>query len=233
MKKFFSYAIFSLLPLIASAEKPGRADAHSEAFVPMKAEVALQKLQEGNTRYKKLKQTREGLAEGDRLRLVGEQHPHTIILSCSDSRVPPEIVFDQRLGDLFVVRTAGEVLDKAALASIEYALVHLHSRLLVVMGHESCGAVKAAVNTPEEKSAGSESLDFLLDGIRPSLKGVSSSPTLLNESSANAKAIAKQLEDPKTSEILSKAVANGELQVRSAIYHLGTGTVEFHEKAPR
>lgn len=200
-----------------------------DEFIPVKADVALQRLKDGNDRYRNLKQSRAGLGSEDRVRLVSEQHPHTIVVACSDSRVPPEIVFDQRLGDLFVVRTAGEALDKIALGSIEYALEHLHSTLLIVLGHESCGAVNAVLTTPETESSGSVNLDALISKLRPNLVGVERSRTLLSESSANAKAIAKQLADPKVSKVTAKKLSDQKLEIRSAIYHLGSGIVEFHQ----
>ena len=81
--------------------------------------------------------------------LVSGQHPHAVVLSCADSRVPPEIVFDQGLGDLFTVRVAGNIAGDAEIASIEYAIEHLHTPLVVVMGHQSCGAVAAAIEGGE------------------------------------------------------------------------------------
>jgi len=196
-------------------------------FVPVSASVALQKLKDGNESYRSLRQKLAGLGEEDRVRLVSEQHPHTIVVACSDSRVPPEIVFDQRLGDLFVVRTAGEALDKIALGSVEYALEHLHSKLLIVLGHESCGAVNAVLKSTE--SSGSVNLDALIEKLRPNLLGVERSPTLLSESSANAKAIAKQLADPNVSKVTAKHFRDHNLEIRSAIYHLSSGKVEFHQ----
>ena len=111
-----------------------------------KANAAWSRLLQGNRRFA------EGAAEHPwqdretRERLLDGQHPDAAVLSCSDSRVPPEIVFDQGLGDLFDIRTAGEVLDDAVVASLEYAVEHLGVSLIVVLGHEGCGAVKAAVD---------------------------------------------------------------------------------------
>lgn len=82
------------------------------------------------------------MGASDLKRLSTGQKPHTIVLSCSDSRVPPEVLFDQKLGEIFVIRTAGQAIDSSVLASIEYAVSHLGTNLIVVMGHESCGAVK-------------------------------------------------------------------------------------------
>src|SRR5207253_8806048 len=105
---------------------------------------AIAKLKEGNGRYASGRLQRSGQRTERRAELTKDQHPFAVIVSCSDSRVPPEIVFDQGLGDLFVVRVAGNVIDDHSLGSIEYAVDHLGVRLIVVLGHQSCGAVKAA-----------------------------------------------------------------------------------------
>jgi carbonic anhydrase len=106
---------------------------------------ALQKLTEGNARFISCNVTHPGQSKERLQELVSGQHPFAVVVGCSDSRVPPEIIFDQGLGDIFVVRTAGKVLDNAVLGSIEYAVEHLSVPLVVVLGHDSCGAVKAAV----------------------------------------------------------------------------------------
>lgn len=160
--------------------------------------------------------------------LLAGQHPHTIVVSCSDSRVPPEIVFDAGLGDIFTVRTAGEVVDSAALASIEYAVEHLGAKTIVVMGHEYCGAVKAALTTPKGKTAGSPSLDALVAAIRPNIAGAHHSEadkSLRSPVEANAKGIAAQL--VRSSKIIHEAVAHHGVRIESAVYHLNSGSVEF------
>jgi len=108
---------------------------------------------------------RTALAEG--------QAPFATILSCADSRVAPEVIFHTGLGDLFVVRAAGHVADRSVLASVEYGAEHLHTPVIVVMGHESCGAVKAAVETPAGKSLG-PNLDYLIKAIRPAVERAAS-----------------------------------------------------------
>jgi hypothetical protein len=105
----------------------------------VEAKTSFRWLQNGNKRFVTESLRKDGQSKKDRIRLVSGQKPHAIVLSCSDSRVPPEVLFDQKLGEIFVVRTAGEALDNTAIASIEYALEHLGSHLLVVMAHESCG----------------------------------------------------------------------------------------------
>jgi carbonic anhydrase len=192
---------------------------------PMKA---LGWLKNGNIRFRKGSLRKDGQSQKDIQRLSNGQTPHSIILSCSDSRVPPEIVFDQKLGEVFVVRNAGEIPDQATIASIEYAVEHLGSRLLVVMGHTSCGAVKAAIATQNGSDAGSPALNALVHDIHPriaSLKGQKPAADVHDESMANAKGIAQDLID--RSEIIRNRVARGELVIQPALYHLDSGVVDF------
>jgi len=117
----------------------------------------LELLLEGNRRYVEDRRKSPNQSANRRLELTKGQSPHSIVLGCSDSRVPPEIIFDQGLGDLFVIRVAGNVVDDIVLGSIEYAAEHLGSSLLMVLGHSDCGAVKAAMDDTE------------LDGHLPSI----------------------------------------------------------------
>ena len=155
------------------------------------------------------------------------------MLACSDSRVPVEIVFDQTLGDLFVVRVAGQALDSSVLASIEYALENLDVHLVVVLGHEGCGAIAAVLNTPLGETTGSPHLDALLGDIRPRLARVAAPPpatkSVLRESAANAVGVARDL--PLRSAVVRARLAAGRLVVQPALYHLGSGRVEWLEEA--
>lgn len=190
-------------------------------------------LKNGNIRFTKNRLRRDGQSIEDRRRLVGGQKPHTIVLSCSDSRVPPEVIFDQKLGEIFVVRTAGEALDHAAIGSIEYAVEHLGAPLLVVMAHESCGAVKAAFSTLKGGDAGSPSLNALVKDIHPRIKKflkAEPSPGFLSEGKANASGVARDL--VARSKIVSSKVKQGALEIQTAIYHLGSGFVEFYSEEP-
>ena len=189
---------------------------------------ALKFLQNGNARFLSGKLRKDGQRKTDIARLVKGQKPHSIVLSCSDSRVPPEVVFDQKLGELFVVRTAGETLDPTSIASIEYAVEHLGSRLILVMGHSHCGAVKAALSTFGGKDAGSPNLNKLVADIHPRIQAYSRAPAsddVLKPAWANAKGVASDL--LLRSEILKKKAAAGEIELKSALYDLRTGTVEI------
>lgn len=127
----------------ASAARASTAGVASAPIVS--PDVAIERLKAGNARFVKGKPSRPNATPKRRAEIAGSQHPFAIVVSCSDSRVPPEMVFDAGLGDLFVVRTAGEVVTAVEMASIEYAVDHLGASLVLVMGHERCGAVKAAV----------------------------------------------------------------------------------------
>jgi len=204
-----------------------RAQGHAEA-PGVDPNKVLGWLKNGNVRFTRHHQRKDGNSAKDRTRLAEGQRPHAIVLSCSDSRVPPELVFDQKLGELFVVRTAGQALDAMALASIEYATVHLGSRLIVVLGHESCGAVKAALQTPEGKSAGSASLDALVANLRPHVSGYMRGPAstgFIAEVTANAHGAAAELLQRST--IVSEAVRTGKVKVVTGVYHLASGQVIF------
>lgn len=159
-----------------------------------------------------------------RRKLASGQSPKAIILSCSDSRVGPELVFDQGLGDIFVVRTAGNVADKVALGSIEYAVEHLHSPLLVVLGHQKCGAVNAACSGEKMPS---ENLDAIVEKINPAVNRAKAyaKPDDLVESAIkeNVHQSAKDL--VANSEIIASAVKAGKVTVIEAEYELETGQV--------
>ena len=122
-------------------------------------------LNAGNDRFARNASSPVSLSVNRRRELADAQHPMAIVLSCADSRLPPEYVFNTGLGDLFVIRTAGEVIDRSILATVEYGAEHLHIPLLVVMGHESCGAVTAAAES--KSAASSPNLDYLVRRFRP------------------------------------------------------------------
>lgn len=190
---------------------------------------SLDMLKQGNQRFVDNKMSAPRRDDKTRTELAASQHPFAIVVSCSDSRVPPEVLFDQGLGDLFVVRTAGHVLDPGPIASIEYALEHLGARLIVVMGHESCGAVKAALTTPVGKSAGSPDLDRLVAKIKPylsSFKPLSTDKLMRGPVKANTAGVAREL--MKKSAIVREKLKHQEISLVTAIYGLASGQVEFN-----
>jgi carbonic anhydrase len=197
---------------------------------PEMADKALRWLKNGNTRFLRSSLRKDGQSKKDIKRLSEGQSPHSIIVSCSDSRVPPEVIFDQRLGELFVVRTAGQSFDHNMVASVEYAIEHLGSKLIVVMGHTKCGAVKASLETMDGADAGSPSLNHLVQDIQPRIKSVankSNGPLYEKEAWANADGVAADLINKST--IIKKAVGSGEVKVVIGLYHMDNGKVEFAE----
>src|SRR5215475_10857095 len=155
--------------------------------------------------------------------LAKDQKPFAVIVSCSDSRVPPELVFDVSRGDLFVVRTAGEVVDAVGLGSIEYAIEHLGTRLVVVLGHQRCGAVSAAVSGATETGGIQDVLKAILPAVEET-KGQSGDP-IDNAVRANARDIAKRLQS--SGPIITPRVQSGEVKIVAAYYSLDTGQVEL------
>src|SRR5215470_4095386 len=155
--------------------------------------------------------------------LAKDQKPFAVIVSCSDSRVPPELVFDASLGDLFVVRTAGEVVDAVALGSIEYAIEHLGARLIIVLGHQRCGAVSAAVSGATETGDIPDVLKAILPAVEET-KGQSGDP-IDNAVRANARDIAKRLQN--AGPIIAPRVQTEEVKIVPAYYSLDTGQVEL------
>jgi carbonic anhydrase len=199
-------------------------------------DLALASLVHGNERFASGNMQPEHRGVARRRALASEQHPHSVILSCSDSRVPPELVFDQGLGDLFTIRVAGNVLGSAQVASIEYAVEHLGAKLVVVMGHESCGAVKAAIDhkaAGKKAKSGSQDLEWLVTSIEPNIgtgRQLASISTYLDSKlrapvMANVDAVSEQL--LLRSRIISSAVAKGELKLVRGIYSMESGKVDF------
>jgi carbonic anhydrase len=155
--------------------------------------------------------------------LVTGQHPHAEILSCADSRVPPEIIFDQGLGDLFVVRVAGNVATDAEIGSLEYGAEHLHIPLLVVLGHESCGAVTAAVQGGEAKGHIAALVNLINPAVEKS-RGMIGDP-VANSVRNNVRLVVQQLRS--STPILSELVAQGKLKILGGVYSLQTGEVTW------
>jgi carbonic anhydrase len=210
------------LSMWAGSAESTSSSSHAMAASPT-AEAVLKELQQGNSRHAQHHYTHPHQTSARLHELASGQQPHAVILSCADSRVPPEIVFDQGLGDLFTVRVAGNIAADAEIASIEYAVEHLHTPLIVVMGHQSCGAVAAAI-------AGGEApghLPSLVHAIQPAVEKARKMPGNLSDNAIrlNVEAVVQQL---RTSQpVLSHAVATGKLRVVGAVYSLDRGTVSW------
>ncbi|WP_427160296.1 carbonic anhydrase [Aliinostoc sp. HNIBRCY26] len=186
----------------------------------LSADVALQKLLEGNRRFVE-RQPQYPDQYSTRLQeLASAQHPFATILSCADSRVPPEIIFDQGLGDIFDVRVAGNISTPETLGSIEYAVALLGTPLLMVMGHERCGAVTAAVHN--ESVPGD--ISSFIKAIKPALARVKKKPGDAVENAVVAN-VRYQIERLMRSKVLSAQIKSGKLKVVGGRYDLDTGSV--------
>ena len=184
---------------------------------------ALKRLIAGNKRYVLSRPAHPRQTPERRAELRNGQYPFAVVLGCSDSRVPPEVIFDQGLGDLFVVRVAGNVTGDMTLASIEYAAAHLHTPLIMVLGHAECGAVGSVAKGGDFEGH----LPNLVEAISPALKKAEGKPGDLinNAAKVNAKMVSEQLKN--TAPILSKQVIKTGLKIVAAYYDLKTGVVEI------
>jgi carbonic anhydrase len=191
---------------------------------------AIRALKLGNARFFGGQAQRPEASAAERRAQILGQTPFGVVLSCSDSRVPTEIVFDQGLGDLFITRVAGNVVDRTTLGSIEYAVGHLKTHVVVVMGHEGCGAVKAAMLPSEERARETENIRFLLDQIVPSLEKL---PRIRDEKAkmreaviANVRVQVQRLKDVK---FIQDAMTSKKIAVIGAFYEITSGAVDFLE----
>ncbi len=186
-------------------------------------DAALAKLMAGNQRYVRHQEQRPNQSLARRKELGGGQHPFAVILGCADSRVSPELLFDQGLGDLFVIRVAGNTVNDAVLGSIEYAVEHLGTKLVMVLGHEKCGAVSAAV----EGSVAPGHIQALVAAIQPSVEASRKEPgdRIHNCVIANARRVAKQVRESEP--ILKDEVEKHGVKVVAADYALDTGKVSL------
>ncbi len=198
-----------------------------EAEHNVTAEEALSRLRQGNDRFRTghLKHPDQGISRLHEI--AAGQHPFAVIVSCSDSRVPPEIVFDEGLGDLFVVREAGHVADAATLGSIEYAVEHLHTHLVVVLGHENCGAVAAAADVITKNAKPEGHIVNLVDDIRPAIERTrnGSGNLVARAVRANVDLVTENLRG--THPILFEHQAEGSVKIVGAVYNLQTGAIEW------
>jgi carbonic anhydrase len=181
------------------------------------ADEALTRLKQGNERFVK-GDYKTVDHSSDRIEWSMTQEPYAIILACSDSRVAPEIVFDESIGRLFIIRLAGNVVDSAALGSIEYAAEHLHSKLLVILGHESCGAVKAAL----AKADLSPNINSILAKIKPALK-----PNTTLDEAIDANVLYQMKRVVGESSVLRGLINPKSLEVAGAVYDFKTGKVSW------
>ncbi|MEG4864738.1 MULTISPECIES: carbonic anhydrase [unclassified Microcoleus] len=209
----------SIAPALLQAQAANAAEIISE----ITPDGALKKLMQGNQRYIEQKRTFPDQARSRIVEVAQGQHPFATILACSDSRVAPEIIFDQGLGDLFDIRVAGNFLDDVVLGNIEYAAVELGVPLLVILGHERCGAVKAAL----DGKAVPGHIGTLVAAIKPAVDSTKGDKgdAWDNAVRANVKMNVQKLSS--SSPILAEAVKAGKLKVVGGRYDLDSGKVEI------
>lgn len=200
---------------------------------------ALERLKEGNRRFAAGLMSSDVIASrGRRRELVSGQEPFAIVLGCSDSRVPAEIVFDQGLGDLFVIRVAGNVVASSQVGSVEFAAAQFGTRLVVVLGHSKCGAIEATLEELQQpKESQSRGLRSIVDRVRPAVESLLATdlrddPAALEREAvrANIRVSAHQLRHG--SEILEQLIRGSGLLVVGAEYSLESGVVEFFDGLP-
>ena len=216
MNKTIRIALILSLSLLGASLNLA-ADDHAPSVAP---DAALAKLKEGNARFASSNVSEGKPNAAKRTETAQTQHPFAVVLACADSRTAPELVFDANIGDLFVVRTAGNLVDEHALGSIEYAVSHLGTRLIVVLGHERCGAVTAAVASDTAPSH----IQSLVRDIQPAvvLAKTESGDTLVNATAENARLSAAKI--TKEADLDQHAK---EVRIVSAVYNLDTGKVEW------
>jgi carbonic anhydrase len=224
-----STAVFTLLLATAVA-----AAGPDPAAPPLTARQALGMLKAGNDRFARNASKPVSMSVLRREEIAKGQHPVAMVLSCADSRVPPEFIFNVGLGDLFVIRTAGAVVDRSVLATAEYGATELNVPLLVVMGHESCGAVKAAAEArgPSE----SANLEYLLRAIQAARRQAPTAEDHEDREDIKALVLAnveEVINDAMAkSPVLRRLVTAGKLEVVGGYYELVSGRVMFSDPVP-
>lgn len=208
---------------IAAVVRPATHAVAATTTPAINPDQALQKLVEGNKRFVASATSHPNQTAARRTEIAGGQHPFAAILACADSRVAPEIVFDQGLGDLFIVRVAGNVLNDQGIGSLEYAVEHLHAPLIVVLGHAKCGAVAAAVAGGHAPGR----IHTIVESLEPSVKAVQgmSGDAVDLAIKANVERVVKQLRGMQP--ILEEHIKQGKLKVVGGRYDLATGNVEI------
>jgi len=219
----------SALAVGARVGVPRKSAAFSDSMSPraekIEASEALEMLIEGNQRYVEFHLEHPHQTEARLLEVSKGQSPFAIIVGCADSRVPPEVVFDQGLGDLFVVRIAGNIIDDAILGSVEYAAEHLRAPLVMVLGHENCGAVKATVEILETGAAAPGHIGSLVKAITPAVQAAKSAKGDVVNNAVTANVLWGMMQLKSASPILTELIHKHELMVVGGRYDLDTGEV--------
>ncbi len=192
------------------------------------AEAAIEALKDGNARFFNGAASRPELGANERRAQIMGQTPFAAVLACSDSRVPVELVFDVGLGDLFVVRVAGNVVGEAGLGSLEYAIEHLDVHLIVVLGHEACGAVAAALLPTEQLLKEPMNLQNIIRKIHPSVANL---PTIRDKKARMREAVLNNVRHQvavlRNQAVIQAAEARNQIKVIGGFYEIGSGAVDF------
>ena len=218
----------------ASAAAPARTAPTKGGKTALTPDQALDLLKEGNRKFLTDSPVRSAVGRARRLEIAQSQAPFAAYVTCSDSRVPPELLFGRGLGELFIIRNAGNTVDTVALGSIEYAVAVLGVPLVVVMGHERCGAVAAAAQVVKENATFPGSIGRMIEPIIPAVLRAQGRPGDLVENSIreNVRRVANQLRTA-TDPLLLEPQRTGKLKVVGAYYDLDTGTVDFFDEPQR
>ncbi|WP_309384905.1 carbonic anhydrase [Cerasicoccus frondis] len=219
--------VIAALLLSTTQATHAQTDRRDSTLTVIDGPTALHQLLDGNARFMKGEKINPDRDKAARAKVAANQRPMAIILSCSDSRVAPEILFDAGVGDLFVIRLAGNTLTREGQASMEYAVAVLECQLIMVLGHEKCGAVDAGIKAYRDSATFPGSIDTLLDNIEPAVAIASADgdPTLEKAIDENVRVAAQQIK--LAGKILPRAVAEGKLTVVGGVYHLESGQVEL------
>ena len=200
------------------------------------ANQALERLRAGNRRFVEGDRSVDTMSQARLSHFVAGQRPLAVILGCSDSRVPVEIVFDQGFGDLFVIRVAGNVVAPSQIGSVEFAVERLGTRLVVVLGHTRCGAVQATIEDLREATSRSWNMNSIVSRIRPSVEGLLATDLKHDEAAlmdqavrANVRASVNQLRHG--SDVLERLARSDGLRIVGAEYALESGVVDFFDGA--
>lgn len=219
MKKFFITLIIMCMSFSAQS---AFANNHNN----VSADKALEKLTKGNQRFIEFKQKHPDENKKRRAEMVKGQHPFVVILSCSDSRVPPELIFDQGLGDIFEIRNAGNVLDEHVIGSIEYAVMHCGVKLIVIMGHQDCGAIAATLSGVSE----TKYIKSLEDSIQPAVDDCKKKGLEVNSDNVVKAHVLQDIDELLSQDTeLVKYMKEHNVKVIPAYYHLDTGVVDFYK----
>jgi carbonic anhydrase len=226
-RRFLQSASLGIAATVADPAGIAAAGTEPATAAGVTPQRAMQLLAAGNQRWvtRPVKHPHQSVAR--RIALRHEQHPFATIFSCIDSRVPPELVFDRGIGDLAVIRTGAQVLDEGVvLGSIEFAPDHLHTPLVLVMGHQRCGAVVAAIHTIESGGTAPGHIQAIVDALRPAYDVAIKEPGDLVDNMVRAQT-KLSVERLKTDPLIEEFIAHGKLAVAGAYYSLDSGAVSI------